>query len=47
MRKVSFAGLTIEFVDRELALKRIKEWSNEGTYSVQVVYRPEGCGKMA
>jgi predicted AAA+ superfamily ATPase len=42
-----FADITVEFVDRELALKRIEDWVDRGTYPVQVVYGPEGCGKTA
>ncbi|MCX8137589.1 ATP-binding protein [Pyrobaculum aerophilum] len=38
-------GLSVEFVDRELALKRVEEWAERGTRLVQVVYGPEGCGK--
>jgi len=38
-------GLSVEFVDRELALKRVEEWADRGTRLVQVVYGPEGCGK--
>ena len=37
----------IEFVDRELALKRVVEWAERGIVDVQVVYGPEGCGKTA
>ena len=45
--KLNFAGREVEFVDRELALKLIEEWANRGTYPVQVIYGPEGCGKTA
>ncbi len=49
MRRVRlrFANLQVEFVDRELALKKIEEWAERGTFPVQVVYGPEGCGKTA
>ncbi|BDR92671.1 hypothetical protein Vsou_17640 [Vulcanisaeta souniana JCM 11219] len=49
MRRVrpSFADLTIEFTDRDLALKLIEEWAEKSTFPVQVIYGPEGCGKTA
>ncbi|WP_292000194.1 ATP-binding protein [Caldivirga sp.] len=40
-------GINVDFADRELALRRVEEWANKGTYPVQVVYGPEGCGKTA
>ena len=40
--RTRFAGLEVEFVDREPAIKRIEEWAERGTYSVKVVYGPEG-----
>ena len=45
--RLSFADQQVEFVDREQALKRIEDWAGRGTYPVQVVYGPEGCGKSA
>jgi len=45
--RLRFANLQVEFVDRELALKKIEEWAERGTFPVQVVYGPEGCGKTA
>jgi len=45
--KVSFAGLEVEFADRERALAQIKEFGERGTFPVYVVYGPEGCGKTA
>jgi len=42
-----FAGLEIEFVDREKALKQVFEWSEKGTWNPIVVFGPEGCGKTA
>jgi len=45
--KVSFAGLEVEFADRERALAQIKELGERGTFPVYVVYGPEGCGKTA
>ncbi|MGC9147807.1 MAG: ATP-binding protein, partial [Infirmifilum sp.] len=49
MRRVRlrFADTTVEFTDRELALKRIEDWARRSTYPVQVIYGPEGCGKTA
>ncbi|MEM4493889.1 MAG: ATP-binding protein, partial [Pyrobaculum sp.] len=46
--KLPFAsGLEVEFVDRQLALKKVEEWAERSTYPVQVVFGPEGCGKTA
>ena len=45
--KLNLANIQVEFADRELALKRIEDWATNGTYPVQVVYGPEGCGKSA
>jgi len=45
--RTSFAGLEVEFADREGALRQISEWAKRGTYPVYVVYGPEGCGKTA
>ena len=39
--------LRVDFVDRELALRRIEDWVNKGMRLVEVVYGPEGCGKTA
>ena len=49
MRRIelSLAGVKVKFTDRELALRRIEEWAEKGTYPVQVVFGPEGCGKTA
>ena len=44
---LSFAGLKIYFVDREKALEKFIDWAERGTYPVQVVFGPEGCGKSA
>jgi len=41
------AGVSVEFADRELALRRVKEWADRGIVKVQVIYGPEGCGKTA
>ncbi|MEM4493528.1 MAG: ATP-binding protein, partial [Pyrobaculum sp.] len=40
-------GVVVEFVDRELGIKRVEEWAARGTRFVQLVYGPEGCGKTA
>ncbi|MGB9705431.1 MAG: ATP-binding protein [Pyrobaculum sp.] len=40
-------GVDVEFVDRELGLKRIEEWATRGTRFVKLVFGPEGCGKTA
>jgi len=45
--KVVFAGRTVEFVDRDRAIKQIEELGEKGTWRVFVVYGPEGCGKTA
>ncbi len=45
--KVSFAGLEIEFVDRDRALRQIEELGEKGTFPVYVIYGPEGCGKTS
>jgi len=45
--KLGFAGLEVEFVDRERALEQVSELAERGTYPVHVVYGPEGCGKTA
>ena len=45
--RLSLANQQVEFVDRDLALKRIEDWVNRGVAFPQVVYGPEGCGKTA
>ncbi|WP_054854122.1 ATP-binding protein [Vulcanisaeta distributa] len=47
MGKVRFVDLEINFADRELAMRVIEDWAERGTFPVQVVYGPEGCGKTA
>ncbi len=50
MRRVrlGFAGLRVDFVDRDLALKLIEDWAGRGgTGLPRVIYGPEGCGKTA
>ncbi len=44
---ITFAGQEIEFVDREVAIRQIRQFAEEGTYPVYVIYGPEGCGKTA
>jgi len=45
--KTSFAGLEVEYADRERALAQIRDFGERGTFPVYVVYGPEGCGKTA
>ena len=45
--KLPFAGLEVEFADRDRALQQVLEWSERGTRFPVVVFGPEGCGKTA
>ncbi|ADM28110.1 ATPase [Ignisphaera aggregans DSM 17230] len=45
--KIFFADHKIEFIDRDVALKQVEKFAEEGTYPVYVIYGPEGCGKTA
>jgi len=45
--KLRFAGLEVEFADRERALQQVLEWAEKGTWQPVVVFGPEGCGKTA
>jgi energy-coupling factor transporter ATP-binding protein EcfA2 len=45
--KLRFAGLEVEFADRDRALQQVLEWSERGTRFPIVVFGPEGCGKTA
>jgi len=45
--RLRFADLTIEFVDREKALRRVEEWVKGVLAQPVVVFGPEGCGKSA
>ncbi|MEM1610750.1 MAG: ATP-binding protein [Sulfolobales archaeon] len=46
--KLSFApDVEVDFVDREHALEKMREWAERGIVNVQVVFGPEGCGKTA
>jgi len=40
-------GVEVEFVDREVALRQLREIAERGTRFPLVVYGPEGCGKTA
>jgi hypothetical protein len=45
--ELSFAGLKVEFCDRERAIKQVEEFAERGTWHPVVVFGPEGCGKTA
>jgi len=45
--KLTFAGREMEFIDREGALEQVAKLAERGTYTVHVIYGPEGCGKTA
>ena len=45
--RLSFAGLELEFADRDVALGQIGELAERGTRFPLVIYGPEGCGKTA
>jgi Ni2+-binding GTPase involved in maturation of urease and hydrogenase len=45
--KLGFAGLKVEFCDREGAIHQIEEFAERGTWHPVVVFGPEGCGKTA
>ena len=40
-------GVEVHFTDREAALRKMEEWAERGTGTVQVVFGPEGCGKTS
>jgi len=40
-------GLTVEFTDREKALRQVEEFAERGTRFPVVIFGPEGCGKTA
>jgi len=40
-------GIEVEFVDRDVALRQLREVAERGTRFPLVVYGPEGCGKTA
>jgi hypothetical protein len=45
--KLDFAGLRVEFCDRERAIRQVEEFAERGTWHPVVVFGPEGCGKTA
>jgi len=45
--KLSFAGLKMDFCDRDKAIKQVEEFAERGTWHPIVVFGPEGCGKTA
>jgi len=45
--KLNFAGLEVEFCDRERALQQVRVFAEKGTWHPIVVFGPEGCGKTA
>jgi len=50
MRRVRLSllpGLEVEFTDRDVALRQVRDWAREGTRWPVVIFGPEGCGKSA
>ena len=45
--KLDFAGLKVEFCNREIAIKQVCDFAERGTWHPIVVSGPEGCGKTA
>ncbi len=45
--KLRLAGLEVDFVDRDQAIRWIERWADRGMALPHVVYGPEGCGKSA
>ena len=45
--RLDFAGLKVEFCNRERALEQVKDFAERGTWHPIVVFGPEGCGKTA
>jgi hypothetical protein len=45
--ELSFAGLKVEFCDRERAIRQVEEFAEKGTWHPIVVFGPEGCGKTS
>jgi len=45
--RLDFAGLRVEFCDRERALQQVEGIAERGTRFPLVVFGPEGCGKTA
>ncbi len=40
-------GISVEFTDRDTALKQLEEFAERGTRFPVVIFGPEGCGKTA
>ncbi len=40
-------GISVEFTDRDTALKQLEEFTERGTRFPVVIFGPEGCGKSA
>jgi len=45
--RLRFCGRSVEFVDRDIAIRTIAELGEKGTRFPIVIYGPEGCGKTA
>jgi len=45
--RLRFCGRSVEFVDRDVAIRAIAELGERGTRFPVVIYGPEGCGKTA
>ncbi len=45
--RLRFAGVEVEFVDRDVAVAWLEEVAERGTGLPVVIYGPEGCGKTA
>jgi energy-coupling factor transporter ATP-binding protein EcfA2 len=45
--KLRFAGLEVEFADRDRGIRHVYELAEKGTRFPVVVFGPEGCGKTA
>ncbi|KUO81320.1 MAG: hypothetical protein AT718_11295 [Vulcanisaeta sp. JCHS_4] len=40
-------GLQVDFMDRDVAIGQVVEWSERSTRYPVVIFGPEGCGKSA
>jgi ABC-type cobalamin/Fe3+-siderophores transport system ATPase subunit len=45
--KLRFAGLEIEFTDRDRGIQQVLEFAEKSTWYPIVVFGPEGCGKTS
>jgi hypothetical protein len=45
--KLDFAGLRVDFCDRDRAIKQVEDFAERGTWHPIVVFGPEGCEKTA